>query len=276
MAEPLPKVSIIIPCYNDGKYLNDAIKSVLNQNYQNIEIIVVDDGSEDEATQKLLKEINRPPVHVFFKAHAGVSDARNYAVSKATGDYILPLDADDLLGESFLNEAVPVLNNSLSVKVVKGNELLFGKRKGLRKLPEFNMETLLGQNVLPTTSLFRKTDFFQTQGFNANMKESFEDWDFWLSLLETGGEVRSLDVVARYYRVRDGSRNFSLTNEHLKRLRWQIYQNHKSLYAKYFFDPMKSFEYDLLLNSREYKLGKRLLKPIRILLGKFQRKAKAS
>ncbi len=276
MNKSVPKVSVIVPCYNDGKYLNDALQSVLHQSYGNFEIVLVDDGSTDAFTLKLLKEIQNPKIRIFFKEHSGVSMTRNYAIAKATGELILPLDADDLLGESFLNEAVPVLNNSLSVKVVKGNELLFGKRKGLRKLPEFNMETLLGQNVLPTTSLFRKTDFFQTQGFNANMKESFEDWDFWLSLLETGGEVRNLDVVARYYRVRDDSRNFSLTNEHLKRLRWQIYQNHKSLYAKYFFDPMKSFEYDLLLNSREYKLGKRLLKPIRILLGKFQRKAKAS
>ncbi len=269
MAEPKKKVTVIIPCYNDGKYLDDALQSVLNQPYEDLEIVLVDDGSTDELTLKFLKELDNPKVHVFFKKHGGVSLARNFAISKATGDFILPLDADDRLGETFLGEAIRVLDESPHVKLVCGYEQLFGKRKGLRKLPEYSMEMLLGQNTFATTSLFRKSDFFLTSGFNANMKESFEDWDFWLSLLETGGEVRNLDVVARYYRVRDGSRNFSLTSEHLKRLRWQIYQNHKALYAKHFFDPMKSFEYDLLLNSREYKLGKTLLRPLRFLLGKL-------
>jgi len=261
----MPKVSVIIPVYNDGTYLPDALKSVLNQQYQDIEVVMVDDGSTDRETRKFLNEIHQPKVHVFFKEHAGVSVTRNYAIDKATGEYILPLDADDLLGEVFLKEAVVVLNEHPMVKVVCGNEQLFGKRKGLRRLPEYSIEMLLGQNVLPTTSLFRKSDFLKTRGFNANMKESFEDWDFWLSLLESGGEVHKLEVVARHYRVRSNSRNFSLTGENLKSLRLQIYKNHKSLYSKHFFDPLKSFEYDLLLNSREYKLGKLLLKPLRFL-----------
>ena len=265
-----PKVSVIIPVYNDGPYLQEALQSVLNQPYQDFEIILVDDGSTDVVTQKLLNETEQAKIHVFFKEHAGVSLARNYAINKATGEYVLPLDADDLLGEAFLKEAVVMLDVNPKVKVVCGKEQLFGKRKGIRKLPEYSIEMLLGQNVFPTTSLFRKSDFLDTPGFNANMKESFEDWDFWLSLLEAGGKVHKLDVVARYYRVRNGSRNFSLTGENLKNLRRQIYENHKQIYAKYFFDPLNSFEYDLLLHSREYQLGKKLLKPLRFLHKKLR------
>jgi len=267
----MPKVSVIIPVYNDGTYLKDALQSVLSQPYQDFEIILVDDGSTDVATRKLLNETEQAKIHVFFKEHAGVSLARNYAIGKATGEYILSLDADDFLGEAFLKEAVETLNANTKVKVVCGNEQLFGKRKGIRKLPEYSMEMLLGQNVFPTTSLFRKSDFLKTSGFNANMKESFEDWDFWLSLLESGGEVRKLDVVARYYRVRNNSRNFSLTAENLKSLRRQIYENHKQLYARHFFDPLNSFEYDLLLHSREYQFGKKLLKPLRLLHKRLRR-----
>lgn len=265
----MPKVSVIIPVYNDGKYLKDALHSVLSQTYQDFEIVLVDDGSTDRVTIKMLKNIHQHNIRVFFNKHAGVSLTRNFAIAEASGEYILPLDADDLLGEAFLKKAVAVLDENPGVKVICGNEQLFGKRKGLRKLPEYSIEMLLGQNVLPTTSLFRKSDFLQTPGFNANMKESFEDWDFWLSLLESGGEVRRIDVVARYYRVRNGSRNFSLNEKNLKSLRRQIYENHKQLYAKYFFDPLKSFEYDLLLNSREYRLGKLLLKPLRAVYSKL-------
>ena len=266
----MPKVSVIIPVYNDGIYLKEALQSVQSQPYQDFEIILVDDGSTDMDTRKLLKEAEQVRVHVFFKEHSGVSITRNYAINKASGEYVLPLDADDLLGEVFLQKAVETLDTNTKIKVVCGNEQLFGKRKGIRKLPEYSIEMLLGQNVFPTTSLFRKSDFLKTPGFNANMKESFEDWDFWLSLLESGGEVRKLDVVARYYRVRNNSRNFSLTVENLKSLRRQIYENHKPLYAKHFFNPLNSFEYDLLLNSREYKLGRRLLKPLRALYSKLR------
>jgi hypothetical protein len=170
-----------------------------------------------------------------------------------------------------LGKAVKILDTYPDIKLVCGHEQLFGKRKGIRKFPDFSMEILLGQNIFPTTSLFRKSDFLKTPGFNANMKESFEDWDFWLSLLETGGGVYKLDVVARHYRVRNNSRNFSLTNENLKSLRRQIYENHKQLYAKHFFNPLYSFEYDLLLHSREYQLGKKLLKPLRLLHKKLRK-----
>lgn len=270
MENTLPKVSVVIPFFNDGKYLNGVLKSIWEQPYNDIEVILADDGSTDSATLKLLNEIKHPKVHVFFKEHVGVSLTRNYAINKAKGKYILPLDADDFLGEKFLEKAVKVLDENPEVKLVCGYEQLFGKRHGVNKFPDYSMEVLLGQNIFPTTSLFRKSDFYKTSGFNANMKESFEDWDFWLSLLETGGEVCRLDIIARYYRVRNGSRNFSLSGKDLKRLRKQIYENHKELYAKHFFDPMKSFEYDMLLNSREYKLGKMLLKPLRILYNKFR------
>lgn len=268
MPEPGKKVSVIIPVFNDGKYLDKAIRSVIKQPCQSIEIVVVDDGSTDAFTKDFLKSIRQPGIRVFFKQNEGVCLTRNFATSRATGEYILPLDADDILGENFLGEAVKILDERPSVKVVCGDVEMVGKRKGLKSMPQHSMETLLGQNTMAVTSLFRKTDFLKTSGFNPNMNEGFEDWDFWLSLLETGGQVYKLNTIAIYYRIKKNSRNYSLTREKMQRLRKQIYENHKELYAKYFFDPLQSFEYDLLLNSREYKLGKRLLKPIRFLLKK--------
>lgn len=270
MSESRKKVSIIIPVFNDGRYLEDAIQSALKQTYKNIEIVIVDDGSTDPFTLNFLKEIKRADIRVFFRQNEGVSQARNYGIFKASGEYILPLDADDKLGEFFLVQAVKILDENSDVKTVCGNVRMFGKRKGLKNIPPHSMEMLLGQNTMVVTSLFRKSDFLKTKGFNPNMNEGFEDWDFWLSLLETGGEVRKVNTVALNYRIKKNSRNYSLTMEKMLKLRRQIYQNHKELYNRYFFDPQNSFEYDLLLHSREYRLGSKLLSPIRFLLKKIK------
>jgi glycosyltransferase involved in cell wall biosynthesis len=268
--QTLSKVSVVIPVFNDGKYLGEALQSVLAQEYPEIEIIIVDDGSTDPKTTQQLKELNDSRIKVLFKKHEGVSAARNFAIGKATGKYVLPLDADDKIGEKFLAKAVTILEKDPTVKVVSGEVELFGIRTGRKILPDYSIEMLLGQNTMSITSLFRKSDFGKTNGFNVNMHEGFEDWDFWLTLLESGGEVRKLPEVAVYYRIKKKSRNFSLTHQQMQKLRRQIYENHKMLYSKYFFDPLKSFEYDLLLNSREYKLGKWLLKPLRVLFEKLR------
>lgn len=270
MTESGKKVSVIIPVFNDAKYLKEAIQSVLKQPFQDFEIVIVDDGSSDTFTTDFLKGLDRPEIHVFFREQEGVSQARNYGISQASGAYILPLDADDLLGKDFLEQAVKILDGDPLVKVVSGEVKMFGIRRGLKRMPPHSLEMLMGQNTLVVSSLFRKSDFLQTRGFNPNMKEGFEDWDFWLSLLETGGEVRKVDTVALHYRIKKNSRNYSLTTEKMQKLRKQIFRNHQGLYGRYFFDPQKSFEYDLLLHSREYKLGRKLLRPVRFLLKKVR------
>lgn len=259
------RVSIIIPGFNYGHYLKETLDSVLNQDYNEFEIVIVDDGSTDNQTKKYLSQLNHPKIKVFLKEHEGVCIARNYAIANSTGDYILPLDADDLIGKDFIRDAVEILDSDNRVKIVCCKVEMFGAKKGLYPLPEPSLEMLLGQNTMVVTSMFRRADFEKTNGFNSNMSNGFEDWDFWLSLLDSGGEIYKLDKVGLYYRIKKGSRNNVLTSAEFKRLRLQIYQNHKGLYARHFFDPIKSFEYDLIINSKEYKLGQLLLKPIRII-----------
>ncbi len=265
------KVSVIIPCHNDGKFLQEAVDSVLQQPWQNLEVIIMDDGSTDKETLHLLQSINHGRVQVFFNPPKGVSATRNEAIAKATGTYILPLDADDKLGVRFLKQAVDVLENNPDIKLVAGKIKMFGRRSGIKPMPPFTFETLLARNTFAVTSLFRKKDFLQTNGFNINMKSGFEDWDFWISLLENGGEVAILPVVAVNYRVKKRSRNSSLTSQHFQKLRRQLYDNHREAYARHFIDPLETFEYELLLNSREYQLGKKLLKPVRSLYKRLSR-----
>ena len=94
----MPKVSVIIPCYNQGACLEEAVDSVLAQTFQDFEILVVNDGSTDEATIRMLGKYERPKTRVIHTDNQGLAMARNNGIREARGAYILPLDADDKIG----------------------------------------------------------------------------------------------------------------------------------------------------------------------------------
>lgn len=258
-----PLISIIVPCYNDGEYIHECLNSVHNQHYNNYEIIVINDGSSDALTNKIIKNISHPRIKVLETQNQGVSFARNLGIKASTGKYILPLDADDKIGKDFITKAIRLLEDNSDIKVVNCDIELFGTKKGVVKFEPYSIEKLLCKNSLTVSSIYRSRDFDQTEGYNSNMKDGFEDWDFWLSLLKTGGKVHKIDSIEFFYRIKRNSRNSSLNSNHYKKLRRQIYENHKELYSNYLLDPQESFEYELITQSREYKLGVFLLKPIR-------------
>ena len=88
-------VSVVIPCYNHGEYINEAIGSIISQKYTNWEIIIVDDGSTDKGTIAVLGKINHPRIKIIHKENGHLSSARNCGFRESKGDYILTLDADD-------------------------------------------------------------------------------------------------------------------------------------------------------------------------------------
>lgn len=258
-------ISIIIPCYNHGKYIHDAINSVLKQTFQDFEIIVIDDGSTDILTQKVLSELNHPKLKIFRIENMGVSNARNFGIISSIGQYILLLDADDMIRPTFLEKSLTILHSNPLIKTVTSDVMLFGRKKGGYHLPKFTLEKLIAQNVLVITSLFRRVDFDKTLGFNKNMKNGFEDWDFWISLLKTGGDVYRIPEYLILYRIIAKSRNRSISDLMQSDLRLQIYLNHKDVFTKFLLNPIESFEYQNIINSKEYLLGRFILKPIRSL-----------
>jgi len=109
-----PLVSIIITSYNYGRYLSEAIESVLKQTYQNIEIIVVDDGSTDN-TKNIAK---RYPVRYFYQANQGVATARNNGIKRSDGEFFLCLDADDKLLPDYIRKTVKVMMETPNIGFV--------------------------------------------------------------------------------------------------------------------------------------------------------------
>lgn len=261
----MPKVSVIIPCYNQGKYIEETIKSVLLSTYTDFEIIIINDGSTDSLTNDLLKTPSWPKTKILNTINVGVAAARNIAIKYSSGKYILPLDGDDKISSDYLNDAVEILENNPNIKVVSCDVQFIGHKKGIYKLPEYSLEKLLGQNILVVSCFYRRADFDKTNGYNPNMVYGYEDWDFWLSLMESGGEVYKIPKVHFYYRITKKSRNRSIRDDQYIFLRKQIYKNHKDLFSRNFLDPRLTFEYHLVYRSKEYLIGRILLSPFRYL-----------
>lgn len=227
------KVSVIIPCYNHGIYIQEAINSVLSQTIDNYEIIVVNDGSTDQFTNEFLSKYTHPKVQIFKTRNKGVSHARNFGIRRAKGKYILPLDADDKIGSEYLQLASQYLDDHPEVGIVYCQAEYFGAISGFWELPEFSKELMPTQNLIFNSAMFRKSDWKRVGGYNEKMRYGYEDWDFWLSFIERGLLIHRIDQILFYYRQHHvSSRNQEVMTNSVKlektlhTLKW----NHKKLY----------------------------------------------
>jgi glycosyltransferase involved in cell wall biosynthesis len=271
MSEDAVKISVIVPAYNYGNYLGECLDSVLAQTYKNWECIIIDNGSTDNTSEVgEAYEKKDARFRYFLTAQNGVSFARNKAVELSTGEFILPLDADDKIAPTLLDKAQKILNEKKDIKVVYCDAELFGASSGKWTLPVFSLKDLLIENSIFCTALFRKTDFIKAGGYNLNMKEGFEDWDFWIRMLKDGSKVYKIPEVLFYYRIKAASRNSQLDHEKQLLLRRRIVENHKDLYAAFFPTADLIFDYHTasqelksLKSSVNLKIGKLVLSPFR-------------
>lgn len=268
-----PIISIIVPCYNQAKYLDEALQSVLDQEFTEWECLIINDGSTDDTEEIASYWTERDKRFKYFaKANGGVSDTRNYGIKKASGEFILPLDGDDRIGNKYISEAITIFRNSPETKIVYSNSLLFGAKNQEIVPPDFLYENLFIENQIPCSAIFRKSDFLKTEGYNTNMVEGLEDWDFWLSFLQKGDKVVKLNDFHFFYRIKDISRSTMIDHDKNERLLLQIFKNHIPLFLEY-FNPMRDHieadyykkEVKTLQNSWEYKIGKVITYPFRLI-----------
>ncbi len=239
----MPKVSIIIPCYNHGKYLDQAIQSVFNQTYSNYEIIVLDDGSDDNKTKKIIKHLknkykNKTNIKFIYTENKGLPSARNTAIEKANGKFILPLDADDKIAAKFLEKCVSILIKDDNIGIVATYVKAFGYKNWKAK-PKYKFSRFIVENQIPTTALFKKKDWEKVNGYNANMKHGWEDYDFWLSILELNKKIKIIPEILFFYRQHFPNKNKrpfssnSIDPQKELELRFQIFENHNNLYQSH-------------------------------------------
>ncbi|MCI7555746.1 MAG: glycosyltransferase family 2 protein [Bacteroidales bacterium] len=283
-----PLVSIIVPCYNQAQYLSEALDSVMAQTYPNWECIVVNDGSLDNLDEIARVYCDKDSRIKYLKQNnQGVSIARNNGISHSQGEYILPLDGDDKIAPTYLEKAVRYFLTFPETKVVYSLTRFFGGSNELYQLPTYEYEKMLWQGLIVCTAMIKRIDFEKTSGYNPNMREGLEDWDFWLSFLKKNDVVHRIDEVLFFYRRKNDSRT-SESMIHLKELYVQLYNNHKELYDDYLNEiiykqylidnteaRIKQAIYDKELeirNSMPYRIGAFLLKPVKLFNRKFVNK----
>ena len=132
----MPKVSVVIPYYNAGRYIDEAVDSILAQTYHDYEIIIVNDGSTDPYSQEKLESYKHPSISVIHQENKKMSAARNTGIQAAKGEYILTLDADDRFSPTFLEKATAILDNSSQLGVVNCHHQTFGRYIMKKKLGE--------------------------------------------------------------------------------------------------------------------------------------------
>lgn len=232
----MEKVSVIMPCYNDGKYIMEAIDSIVKQTYQNWELIIVDDGSDDEETKRIINEIQNPKIKVFHTEHLRPAGARNYGIQKAEGTYILPVDSDDRIHEEYMEKAVKMIESNPRIGVVYCKAELFGEKSGSWNLPDYSFKHMLLDNIVFVSALFYKSDWEKVGGFNTSMAQGMEDYDFWLSILGLEREICQIPEALFYYRIKPVSRttNFQDNCVQVQNTYQQIYYNHKEFYQKHY------------------------------------------
>ena len=230
----MARVSVIIPCFNAGHTLGEAIESALAQTHDDVEIVVVDDGSTDADTRELLAHATWPRTRIVHQENAGPAAARNTAIRNSVGEFILPLDADDTIEPTYVEKAVAAMEADPRVGIVYCKAMRFGAENGPWGLPAYSLRELVIDNVIFVTSLFRRADWDRVNGFNQALRHGVEDYEFWVKIVGLGREVVQLDEYLFNYRIQETSRttSFSADRSAMVASYAQIFRENIEFYAR--------------------------------------------
>ncbi|MGA2297763.1 MAG: glycosyltransferase, partial [FCB group bacterium] len=206
--EKEPKVSIIIPCFNQGEFLSEAVQSVVQQSYQDLELLIVNDGSPDntsEVAKALTEKYPGKRIRLIEKKNGGLSDARNAGISAAKGKYILPLDADDKLHHDYLLETIPILDSHKDISIVYVDEQNFGLKSNTHVKGVASVSELKKYNVHDYCTIYRKEVWEKNGGYSPAMFLGGEDWNFWLGAAKNGFKSYHHSKPLFFYRNRENT-----------------------------------------------------------------------
>jgi glycosyltransferase involved in cell wall biosynthesis len=181
-----PIVSVIIPIYNYGIQFEKTLNSVYDSTYKNVEIIIVNDGSTDQYVLEKLKSLSDiSNIKIINQENKGPSAARNRGVQESKGDYILPLDADDMIKPEYIESCLRILKKNPNVSPVYCDTHHIGEMHGIEKRPEWSEERLIQGPFIVNCSMFHRKAFEDCGGFDETLK-GWEDYHFWLKMMKKG------------------------------------------------------------------------------------------
>lgn len=212
-----PLISVIVPVYNGEKYIEETVCSVLKQDYDNIELIVIIDGTKDRTSDILNPYVEQGRLKVLEQENMGASATRNKGMKLAKGDYVLMLDQDDLIEPTLLSKALQLAQAAKSSGVVVNGQLIDSHGAVIRRMYRFRKPTLklkdmLCKNQIYTTSqvLFNRQKILLLGGLDAKNAGIADDWDLMLRLVLSGGKLDFLDEMLMSYRIHDSNASRNL------------------------------------------------------------------
>jgi glycosyltransferase involved in cell wall biosynthesis len=230
-----PRVSVVVTCYNLGRYLEEAVASVLEQTLDEVEILVVDDGSTDPATVALLADYRRPRTQVLHTPNRGLPAARNHGIARARAPYVCALDADDRLERTWLEKGARALDSDPSLAFVSHWLRTFGDEEGEWTPTECDLVALLDSNTVNGAALVRREALQAVGGFEESLRDGAEDWDLWLRMAERGLRGTILPEVLFFYRRRADSMSRAMLREPTySTLLRRLVQRHETSYRAHF------------------------------------------
>jgi glycosyltransferase involved in cell wall biosynthesis len=231
------KFSIVIPCYNDFRFLEETINSCLNQTYKNFEIILVDDGSSSDIEPYIEKFKNQ--IKLIKKQNGGQGSARNLGIRNSSGQWIVPLDSDDTIPENFLEIAMKniVSENDIIVSSqihINANGALTGGSftSMITYVPGYMNLGIISTNIVGSnTSVFSRKIFDSINGYEEHDRKIFEDWDLWTKAFFAGANFKGDANLKYFYRLHD--KNEWVGNQDSPEMLARVEYHKKSVIEKY-------------------------------------------
>ncbi len=276
-------ISVIMPCFNQEKFIKESFFSVLKQSYTNWELIIINDGSTDNSDHEINKLKQEYPDRITYlkTENLGVSSARNTGLAKAQGEYIQFLDADDIIDPMKFELSVKILQENNS-DIVISNYNMF--KENLNKLlpayyplkPQFFSydEILLKWGIdftIPIHCPVFKRTLLNNFSFNLNLKAQ-EDWVMWLYIFSQGIQVDYIEQPLTFYRMSQGSAtsNYNLMLTNTGKAFKYIYSNLNEEYrSKFFHRIVDENESNIisLRNTKTFKIGDMIVKSLKKIIG---------
>lgn len=198
-------ISIVIPCYNHGEFLDEALESLKRTSKEKYEVIIVNDGSNDPQTLEKFRELESKGYFVVHQENKGLGAARNEGIRLARGNYILPLDSDNRIRPVYIERGIEILDMHPGIGVVYGDVQRFGDSDDLVEIPEFDPVLQMMQNTIDACAMFRKEVWEEICGYEENMV-GYQDWAFWMAIAATENwGFFHIDDIVFDYRIRKGS-----------------------------------------------------------------------
>lgn len=261
-------VTIVIPTFNDAsEHLFESVASATGQTWENLEVVVVNDGSTSEDTLDALQDIEADPgVTVLHKPNGGVGSARNVGIERAAGEIIICLDADDRLDRHYVAEAVSTLRDP-DVVVAFPFCRTFGAAVGEQPTaPEVSpVDAVRGSGIFPP-SAFRRSRWRDIGGFFEGDPAVQEDWEFWTRVLRDGGIGRRVPSAVFHWRIRAGSRSSIVHISATRSAMVQMNAGHEGTMLALALEGLDQAQAKVEVQKAELAVWQRRVAPLRALL----------